>query len=49
MIGTNKYFLKFARRPMETENALRMPFKLNNNLASAGRINKVSSAYCTIG
>jgi hypothetical protein len=49
LIGTRKDLLKFTCRPVESENGLKMPFKLKRILASAGRMSRVTSAYYRIG
>lgn len=47
--GYQERFVKVYMKPDESENDLKIPFKLKRILASAGTIKSVSSAYYTIG
>jgi hypothetical protein len=49
LMGTRRDLWKFTCKPVESEKDLSNPFKLKRVLPSAGRMNNVSSAYCTIG
>jgi hypothetical protein len=48
-IGTRNDFLKFTCSPVESKMDRSKPFSLKSSLPSAGKMSKVSSAYCTIG
>ena len=45
LIGTKKKLSKLTCNPVESENDLRIPFKLKRTLALPGRIKIASSAY----
>jgi len=47
--GYQERFVKVYMKPDESENDLKIPFKLKRILASTGTIKSASSAYYTIG